>query len=144
MRPRGFAFNLRRYRLCRERKSINTESCILVSNSWIFWLCFYATLCYLVPAAIIKLNYSFVAKFWIVCVCREPLKSQKPKKLETMLLEFHVLNTPDLETIAILYKMRTFLDKSNICFAYLNHILSLIWMCGCRQSWTFCSILFPL
>jgi hypothetical protein len=74
-----------------------------------------------------RANYNFVAFsviFFIVCVRREPLKSQKPKKLETMVLEFHVLNTPDLETIAFLVKMRTFLDKSNVFFAHLNHILS--------------------
>jgi hypothetical protein len=61
-----------------------------------------------------------------VCVRRLPIKSQKPKKLETMILEFHVLNTPDLETIAFLVKMRNFLDESDIFFAHLNHILSRI------------------
>jgi len=84
----------------------------------------------------------FLEYFSIVFVRREPLKFQKPKKLEIIILEFHVLNALDLKTIA-LFKTRAFLDKSNICFAHLNHILSWIWMWGCRQSWPFCSILFP-
>jgi len=83
---------------------------LILEYSGFAFMLFY---CFLVPARLVKLNYSFTAISWLFfyCVCSPwALQISKTEK-KNMVLEFHVLNTPDLQAIAFLVQVRTFLDK---------------------------------